>query len=44
MKTAPAVGKRDYALSTALPGSSGESLLGVLTDPQRRQETALIDL
>jgi hypothetical protein len=44
MKTAPAMGKRDYSISTTLTGNSGESFLAALTDAQRRQITALIDL
>jgi Spy/CpxP family protein refolding chaperone len=44
MKTAPAMGKRDYAISTTLTGNSGENFLATLTDTQRRHVTALIDL
>jgi len=44
MKTAPAMGKHDYAISTALTGDSGEAFLAALTDTQRRQVTGLIDL
>jgi len=44
MKTAPAMGKRDYSISTTLTGNSGESFLAALTDTQRRQITALVDL
>ena len=44
MKTAPAMGKRDYAISTTLTGNSGESFLGALTEAQRQQITALVDL
>lgn len=44
MKTAPAMGKRDYAISTSLTGNSGETFLATLTDVQRRSITSLIDL
>jgi hypothetical protein len=44
MKTAPAMGKRDYSISTTLTGNSGENFLAVLTDSQRRHVTSLIDL
>lgn len=44
MKTAPAMGKRDYSISTTLTGDSGEAFLALLTDSQRRQITALIEL
>jgi hypothetical protein len=44
MKTAPAMGKRDYSISTTLTGDSGESLLAALDDSQRRSITALVDL
>ena len=44
MKTAPAMGKKDYAISTTLTGDSGEAFLNALTDSQRKQITALIDL
>lgn len=44
MKTAPAMGKQDYSISTALTGDSGEAFLAALTDTQRREVTALIDL
>lgn len=41
MKTAPAMGKRDYSISTSLTGNSGEAFLAVLTDRQRQAITAL---
>lgn len=41
MKTAPAMGKRDYSISTSLTGNSGEALLATLNDSQRRHITAL---
>jgi hypothetical protein len=44
MKTAPAMGKRDYAISTSLTGDSGEAFLAILTDAQRRHISDLIDL
>ena len=44
MKTAPAMGKQDYSISTSLTGDSGEAFLSTLTDAQRRQITDLIDL
>jgi hypothetical protein len=44
MKTAPAMGKRDYSISTTLTGDSGEALLAVLSEGQRRHITALVDL
>ena len=44
MKTAPAMGKRDYSISTTLTGNSGENFLATLNDNQRRLITALPDL
>jgi len=44
LKTAPAMGKQDYAISTTLTGDSGEALLGALTIPQRQRITGLVDL
>ncbi len=44
MKTAPAMGKRDYSISTTLTGNGGENFLAALNDSQRRQITALPDL
>jgi len=44
MKTAPAMGKRDYSISTTLTGNSGEAFLSILTDVQRQQIRELIDL
>lgn len=43
MKTAPAMGKRDYSISTRLTGDSGEAFLGALDAEQRRVITALVD-
>jgi hypothetical protein len=44
LKTAPARGKRHYAISTALTGDAGADFLAVLTDAQRRHITSLPDL
>lgn len=44
MKTAPAMGKRDYSISTTLTGNSGESFLAALSEAQRRHITALPNL
>lgn len=43
MKTAPAMGKKNYAISTTLTGDSGEAFLSVLNDTQRRAVTDLVD-
>jgi hypothetical protein len=44
MKTAPAMGKQDYSISTSLTGDSGEAFLATLTDAQRKRITDLVDL
>jgi hypothetical protein len=44
MKTAPAMGKKDYSISTSLTGDSGEEFLATLTDAQRKRITDLVDL
>jgi hypothetical protein len=44
MKTAPAMGKRDYSISTTLTGDSGEAFLAALNDAQRTLITDLVDL
>jgi Spy/CpxP family protein refolding chaperone len=44
MKTAPAMGKQDYSISTTLTGDSGEAFLAVLTPDQQQRITALVDL
>jgi len=44
MKTAPAMGKQNYSISTSLTGDSGEGFLTTLTDPQRKLVTDLIDM
>lgn len=42
MKTAPAMGKANYSISTALTGDSGEAFLALLNEAQRSQLTSLI--
>ncbi len=44
MKTAPAMGKQNYSISTSLTGDSGGAFLAALTDAQRKHITNLIDL
>ncbi len=44
MKTAPAMGKKDYSISTSLTGDSGEAFLAALTPAQRKHITDLPDL
>jgi len=44
LKTVPAMGKQDYAISTALTGDSGEAFLATLTSAQRKLVTDLVDL
>jgi Spy/CpxP family protein refolding chaperone len=44
MKTAPAMGKQDYSISTTLTGDSGEAFLATLTGAQRKLITDLVDL
>jgi hypothetical protein len=44
MKTAPAMGKRDYSISTRLTGDSGEAFLEGLTVAQRKRIEDLVDL
>ena len=44
MKTAPAMGKKNYSISTTLTGDSGEGFLATLNDAQRKRITDLIDL
>lgn len=41
LKTAPAMGKKDYAISTALTGDSGAAFLSLLTPTQREHITQL---
>jgi hypothetical protein len=42
MKTAPAMGKQDYTLSTSLTGDSGEAFLNTLTKAQQKLITDLV--
>jgi hypothetical protein len=44
MKTAPAMGKKDYSISTSLTGDSGEAFLAMLTNAQRNRITELVNL
>lgn len=44
MKTAPAMGKKDYSISTTLTGDSGEVFLSTLNNDQRKHVTDLVDL
>ena len=44
MKTAPAMGKQNYSISTSLTGDSGEAFLTALTSPQRKSVADLVDL
>lgn len=44
MKTAPAMGKKNYGISTSLTGDSGEAFLATLSDTQRVHVTELIEL
>jgi hypothetical protein len=44
MKTAPAMGKQNYSISTTLTGDSGEAFLATLTDTQRKNVLDIIDL
>jgi len=44
MKTAPAMGKKDYSISTSLTGDSGEAFLALLSSDQRKAITELVDL
>ncbi len=43
MKTAPAMGKKNYSISTKLTSNSGEAFLDVLDDSQRGVVTQIID-
>ena len=42
MKDMPAMGMRDYDISTAITGNSGETFLALLTNQQRRHVTSII--
>lgn len=44
MKTAPAMGKQNYSISTSLTGDSGEAFLDALNDAQRKLITDVVDL
>jgi len=44
MKDAPAVHQKNYSISTALTGDSGEAFLAALDTAQREQITGLVDL
>jgi Spy/CpxP family protein refolding chaperone len=39
----PAMGKRDYDISTSVTGDSGENFLKLLTDEQRENITSIIE-
>jgi len=43
MKTAPAMGRRNFSISTSLTGDTGEAFLAVLTNAQRKQITDLVE-
>ena len=42
MKTAPAMGKKDYSISTSLTGDSGEAFLSALSSIQRKLVTSVV--
>jgi len=44
MKDAPAVHQKNYSISTALTGDSGEAFLAALNPAQREQVTSLVEL
>jgi Spy/CpxP family protein refolding chaperone len=44
MKDMPAMGKRDYNISTSITGDSGRDFLNLLTPEQRRNITEITDL
>jgi hypothetical protein len=44
MKDAPAVHQKNYSISTALTGDSGEAFLNALNPAQREQITSLVEL
>lgn len=44
MKDAPAMGQRNYTISTSLTGDSGEQFLATLTPTQRERITGILDL
>jgi len=44
MKDAPAMGRRNYTISTSLTGDSGEQFLATLTPTQRERITGIVEL
>ena len=44
MKDAPAVHQKNYSISTALTGDSGEAFIAALNPPQREKVTSLVEL
>ena len=44
MKDAPAIHQKNYSISTALTGDSGEAFLAALNPAQREQITSLVEL
>ena len=44
MKDMPAMGKRDFDISTSVTGDSGKEFLSILTEDQRKNITAIPDL
>ena len=44
MKTAPAMGKKNYSISTSLTGDSGAAFLAALSEPQRKLITDMVIL
>ncbi len=44
LKTAPAMGKQNYSISTALTGNSGEIFLALLTEAQRQRLLDVLEL
>ncbi|MEI7904902.1 MAG: hypothetical protein WCI43_05770 [Candidatus Firestonebacteria bacterium] len=44
MKTAPAMGKQNYSISTSLTGDSGEAFLNALDVSQKKKITEIVDL
>lgn len=44
MKTAPAMGKRNYSISTSLTGDRGEAFLALLAPAQRKLVTDVVEL
>jgi hypothetical protein len=44
MKTAPAMGKKNYSISTSLTGDSGEAFLNTLDSKQKKTITDIVEL